>query len=124
MRGLAGASGVSVSSNGSYVLVAEFIASRVQKFWLSGPKAFTSEVLVNLPGPPHNIKKTLTGDIWVSIKKNNIMASGVKINENGKILKIISLGKYYNTTGTSEFQQRGKKFYIGSSVADFIGILS
>lgn len=72
--------------------------AKEKKFWLNGPKAFTSQFLIHLPGPPRNIKKTLNGDFWVSIKKNNDMATGVKINKHGKILKTLSLDKYYNTT--------------------------
>ncbi|PON36991.1 Strictosidine synthase [Parasponia andersonii] len=41
LGGLSGAGGTSISSEGSFVLVSEFIAKRIQKFWLTGPKALT-----------------------------------------------------------------------------------
>lgn len=125
VRGLSGASGTSVSSDGSFVLIAEYIASRIQRFWLRGPRAFTLETLINLPGRPHNIKRTLIGEFWVSFNRTNMGPTAIRINRVGDtILQTISLSQYYNGTTISEFQQRGMQFYIGSSEADFVGILS
>lgn len=44
VRNLGGASGTSVSSDGSFVPFAKFIVSRIQRFRLRGPRAFTTKV--------------------------------------------------------------------------------
>ena len=73
LRGLGGAGGVAISSNASFVLVTEFISKRIQKFWLSGPKAFTSQVILTLQGRPDNIKRTPVGDnFWVAVSTQNL----------------------------------------------------
>ena len=61
MKGLSGAVGTAVSTDGSFVLVTELFANRTQKFWLKGPKANTSEILITFQGRPDNIKTTADG---------------------------------------------------------------
>ncbi|CAL5374396.1 unnamed protein product [Camellia sinensis] len=50
LAGLASAIGPAVSANNTFVLVSEYQLRRLQKFYLTGPKANTSEVFLNLPG--------------------------------------------------------------------------
>ena len=122
-RGLSGAGGVAVSQDGSYVLVSEFIANRIQKFWLTGPKALTSEVLITFPGRPINIRRTLLGEFWVAVNvqmpvingssgSNNVtnVPTGIKINANGNITRTVDLS--HGTTNISDFQQRNRQFYM------------
>ena len=66
MRNLAVPFGVAVSKDGSYVLVSEYMANRVQRFWLKGDKQNTSEIFLQLLGKPHNIKRNSAGEFWVA----------------------------------------------------------
>ncbi|QHJ13240.1 hypothetical protein FX988_03501 [Paraglaciecola mesophila] len=60
------ANGVSVSHDQRSVLVNETGSYRVMRYWLSGPKAGTSEVFIdNLPGFPDNIARSPTGGYWL-----------------------------------------------------------
>ena len=60
--GLWFANGVALSHNEDYVLVVETMGFRVLKHWLKGPKAGTSETIINnLPGFPDGISKTTDG---------------------------------------------------------------
>lgn len=129
LKGLAGAAGVAVSSNGAYVLITEFLAKRVRKLWLSGPKANTSEVVVTLKGRPDKIRRINSRFFWVAINVRNSMDTpnvpkAVRINGDGKILETLSLVNYLgrNTT-VSEFNERDSRYYLGSLQADFLGVL-
>nr|CAN77944.1 hypothetical protein VITISV_044020 [Vitis vinifera] len=57
LRGLGLAVGVAINKDGSFVLVSEFIATRIQRYWLRGPKANTSELFLKPTGTPDNIKR-------------------------------------------------------------------
>jgi sugar lactone lactonase YvrE len=68
LDGLAFANGVALSADGSYVAVAETGARTVVRWWLSGPRAGTRDLLVSdLPGYPDNIARGSDGLVWVSI---------------------------------------------------------
>src|SRR6478735_8747097 len=68
LDGLAFANGVALSTDASYVAVAETGARTVVRWWLTGPKAGTRDFLVtDLPGYPDNIARGSDGLIWVSI---------------------------------------------------------
>ncbi len=66
MTGLNYANGVAVSTDGSFLLVAETSEYRILKHWLTGDLQGTTEVLIdNLPAFPDNIKSGLNGRFWI-----------------------------------------------------------
>jgi len=66
MTGLNFANGVALSEDGSFLLVAETSNYRILKYWLSGAKQGSTEVVIgNLPGFPDNIKNGLQGRFWI-----------------------------------------------------------
>ncbi|WP_433715724.1 SMP-30/gluconolactonase/LRE family protein [Nocardia sp. CA-084685] len=66
--GLQFANGVVLSPDGSCVLVAETGAYRVTRYWLTGPKAGTSDRLIeNLPGFPDNMALGSDGLVWITL---------------------------------------------------------
>ncbi len=68
MDGLNFANGVAISDDQSYLLVNETGSYRVHRFWLQGPLAGTSEVIIdNLPGFPDNINNGLEGRFWIGL---------------------------------------------------------
>lgn len=61
------ANGVAVSPDQSFVLINETSEYRIQKVWISGEKAGTSEILMdNLPGIPDGISSNGKGIFWVA----------------------------------------------------------
>ncbi|MFD8303797.1 SMP-30/gluconolactonase/LRE family protein [Streptomyces sp. NPDC059690] len=69
LEGLQFANGLALSSDESFLVVAETGARRLTRYWLSGPKAGRGEPFVeNLPGMPDNIwRGAPDGPVWVSM---------------------------------------------------------
>jgi len=68
MDGLNFANGLAISDDQQYLLVAETGSYRVHRYWLQGPQAGTSEVILdNLPGFPDNINNGLNGRFWIGL---------------------------------------------------------
>lgn len=68
MDGLNFANGVAVSEDQQYLLVSETGSYRILRYWLQGPTAGESEVVIdNLPGFPDNINSGFHGRFWVGL---------------------------------------------------------
>jgi sugar lactone lactonase YvrE len=66
--GLTYANGVAISEANDFLLFVETASYRVHKLWLEGPRAGTSEVLLdNLPGFPDNLKAGLGDRFWLGL---------------------------------------------------------
>lgn len=62
------ANGVAVAEDGSFVLVAEFLAFRIVRYWITGPRAGSHDIFIdNLPGYPDNITRTPDGTFLVGL---------------------------------------------------------
>ena len=84
------ANGVALSTDESFVLVNETLMYRIQKYWLKGEKAGTSEVFIeNLPGFPDNVSSNKEGIFWVALfnPRNNF----VEMSSNKPFLRKIVL---------------------------------
>nr|CAN78855.1 hypothetical protein VITISV_013355 [Vitis vinifera] len=129
LRGLSGAAGTAVSNDGMFVLVSEFNANRILKFWLRGPKASTAETFVSFRGRPVNIKRTASGNFWVAVNVPNnqspptTILTGQRISYYGTILETVSFDDQYGgSTLITEVQQHLGALYIGANSANFVGI--
>ena len=69
LEGLQFANGLALSSDESFLVVAETGARRLTRYWLAGPQAGRGEPFAeNLPGMPDNIwRGAPDGPIWVSL---------------------------------------------------------
>jgi len=68
LDGLNFANGVAVSSDQTYVLVAETGSYQVTRYWITGAKKGTSEPLIaSLPSFPDNISTGLEGYYWIAL---------------------------------------------------------
>ncbi|XP_024032715.1 protein STRICTOSIDINE SYNTHASE-LIKE 11-like [Morus notabilis] len=130
LRRLSGANGVAISSDSSYVLVAEFLANRTRRFWLHGTKAFTSEIVATFRGMPDNIRRAPFGNFLVAVNVERpaggprLIPTAIRINGAGQTLQTLPLDRYYNNTTISEVLQCGKQYYIGSVEANFVGVFN
>ncbi|GER55937.1 pectin lyase-like superfamily protein, partial [Striga asiatica] len=128
LTGLAVPNGVAVSRDASFVLIAEYIASRIRIFWLKGQNANTSNILVRLPGNPDNIKRTKSGDFWVPVNIQNLLPElisfplGQRISEFGQILETVNFYAEYNATYITEVQEHLGSLYVASVYTDFVSV--
>lgn len=68
MKGLTFSNGVTASADGQYILVAETGSYKIWKYWLKGPLAGNSEVIIdNLPGFPDNVHRGQDGRYWIGL---------------------------------------------------------
>jgi sugar lactone lactonase YvrE len=68
LDGLNYANGVAISEDQSFLLIAETGAYRILKYWLKGPDAGLTEVLLdNLPAFPDNINSGRNGRFWIGL---------------------------------------------------------
>ncbi|PNW76066.1 hypothetical protein CHLRE_12g549050v5 [Chlamydomonas reinhardtii] len=68
LTGLWFANGVALAADKSYVAVVETNRLRVHRYWLSGPKAGTSDLLIErLPGFPDGMSRAPDGNMWLAI---------------------------------------------------------
>jgi sugar lactone lactonase YvrE len=69
------ANGVALADDGAFVLVNEFLAFRIRRLWLSGPKAGAHDIFADaLPGYPDNITLTPSGSFLVGLSLARIPA--------------------------------------------------
>jgi len=133
LSNLAVPSGVAVSKDGSFVLVSEYLSNRIQRVWLKGPRANSSELFMLLAGRPDNIKRNSRGQFWISVNsylgppgfpRRTILPGGIRVTENAIILQIVSLGAEYGTQPASEVQEYNETLYSGSLVASYASIFT
>ncbi|CAH1417514.1 unnamed protein product [Lactuca virosa] len=129
LSGVSGGGGPAVSSDGTFVLVPEFLGKRILKYWLVGPKANTAEVLLNVVGNPNQIKRAgKLGEFWVAVSVGYvplmplIKPQGVRFNSNGVVLQTISFAREFFNRSISLVQEQDGKLYVGSRSTNFIGV--
>ena len=68
LRNLLFANGICMAHDNKSVLFAETWGCRVSRYWLEGPKAGTTEIVIpDLPGYPDNINRGSRGTYWVAL---------------------------------------------------------
>ncbi|KAF7838581.1 protein STRICTOSIDINE SYNTHASE-LIKE 12 [Senna tora] len=135
MRGLAVAAGVAVSRDSSFVLVSEYMASRIQRFWLRGPRENRSEIFMQfvVGSRPDNIKRNSAGEFWISVNtplgppsppRTPYLPLGVRVNEGALTLQVVTLAQVYGNEPASEVQEVNGALYTGSLFATYASNLS
>ena len=138
------ANGVAISPDDSFVLFNETFMYRIQKYWLKGEKAGTSEIVIeNLPGFPDNISSNGKGIYWVALftVRNDFIdqtsdkpflrklalrlpeflqpqpepyAFALGIDKNGNILHNLQYGGNDAYSPITSVKQYGDELYFGS----------
>ncbi|CAK9166945.1 unnamed protein product [Ilex paraguariensis] len=113
LKNLSLAGGVAISEDLSFILVSEFMGNKIWKYLLKGPKANTSEILLDIQHPG-NIKRAPSGDFWVAVnfQTPNPVPAGIKINENDTILDMVSIGTPFNGVDISEVNEFGGLLFV------------
>ncbi|XP_074279638.1 protein STRICTOSIDINE SYNTHASE-LIKE 10-like [Silene latifolia] len=113
LDGLAFANGVALSENKDFVLVAETTASQIKRFWLTGPKAGSSEIFAKLTGKPDNINRNNKGEFWVAQNPSK----PVKLNQFGEIMESLDTPMITDSSDVVEFRDR---IWIGSVIQPYL----
>lgn len=131
IRGLALAAGVAVSRDGAFVLVSEYLANRIRRFWLKGPRANSSELFLQLRGRPDNIRRNSRGEFWVAVNdvlgpnppsRPVIIPRGLRIEQNGVVSRIVSLVGELGSESVSEVHEHNGTLYSGSLHAPYVSV--
>ena len=68
LRGLRFPNGICLSHDGQSFLFAQTWACSITRYWIAGPRAGTTEVVIaNLPGHPDNINRSSDGNYWLAL---------------------------------------------------------
>ena len=115
LDGLHFANGVALAEDESFVLIAETYRYRVQKYWISGPKAGQTEIFAeNLPGYPDNITRAPDGGFWIALVNgrdktlDKLMPSSFMRKLVFRIMKLIEFEPLWEETWALYLDQNGK----------------
>eukprot|EP00250_Pteridium_aquilinum_P002096 c12299_g1_i1 orf=160-1356(+) len=76
-RGLQSPNGITISSDGSFLVFSETAHCRLNRFWLKGEKAGSMEIFAELPGYPDNVRVNGKGQFWVALYCRQSMSSWI-----------------------------------------------
>jgi sugar lactone lactonase YvrE len=114
------ANGVALSNDESFLLVNETAASRVRRYWLTGPNSGQSGVFVNINQNsswyPDNITHNDESLFWVA----TIYGPVLGLDENGQIIYRLNFNSNLLTENTSAIQYNDT-LYLGSVQDSHIG---
>lgn len=122
-QGLAGPVGLVVSNDSSYILITVIITEKIQKFYLTGPKANTIETLPTTILIPGNIERIGSRNEFI-VPENTVayVHYAIRINGSGSILANTSIaGPYENVSYVRDLQPHSVSLFIGSAFDSFIG---
>ncbi|KAK3040229.1 hypothetical protein RJ639_028942 [Escallonia herrerae] len=124
LGGLAGATGVTLSQDGSFLLATEYFTGNIYKYWLKGPKAATAEVIMNLEGYANKIRATTRGDFWVGviIEGPPHTLLGQRIDEYGTVLETLTFSPEFNSPLISEVYEFNDALFLGSLNGEYVGV--
>ncbi|XBI06854.1 hypothetical protein VPH35_134830 [Triticum aestivum] len=134
--GLAFPNGVAISADRTHLIVAETSPCRLLRHWLHGPMAGETEVLVELPGYPDNVRPD-GGDrrgYWVGFNRdkqweengttaNSMSAVRVDVTRDAKNGTVAVALRGYGDATVSEVVERNGSLWIGSIDTPYIGLL-
>ncbi|XP_023536583.1 protein STRICTOSIDINE SYNTHASE-LIKE 10-like [Cucurbita pepo subsp. pepo] len=150
INGLAFPNGVALSTDSSFLLMAETGTLQILKFWLKGPKAQTTEIFAQLERFPDNIKRTDNGEFWIAmntgrgkLETQTWMGLGgattqhgevkipwiradpvaVKVDERGGVKGMIDGEEGQALESVSEVEERKGRLWIGSAVKPYVGFI-
>jgi ribose transport system permease protein len=82
--------GVCVSHDGKSLLIASTSLCKIFRYWLEGPKAGRTEVLIDeLPGNPDNINRASDGNYWLALVGIRTPAFDLSVRKPGFRLRMV-----------------------------------
>ncbi|GBF92278.1 strictosidine synthase [Raphidocelis subcapitata] len=144
--------GVALSKDGSFLLMVETNRIRVHRYWIKGPKAGTSEVVIDrLPGVPDGVSRAADGSFWLAMLSpvppiaKLLGEPGVravfawmpdwlrppprpagmvaKITGDGEVLDFLDDPTGERVAYISAVSEAGGRLFIGNLVKDYVSVL-
>uniref|UniRef100_A0A8I6YBM7 Strictosidine synthase conserved region domain-containing protein n=1 Tax=Hordeum vulgare subsp. vulgare TaxID=112509 RepID=A0A8I6YBM7_HORVV len=129
--GLPYPNGVAVSHNRTYVVVAHTVPCQAHRYYLEGPNAGRYELLADLPGYPHNVRRDEKRGYWVALNQENGRPGattapvthlvGVRLDGSGVEVEELTAAKGVTL---SEVNERKGQLWLGSVELDYIGLVA
>lgn len=137
LNGLSGPAGMAMNIDQTCIVISEYIGRRIIKYFIRGPKANTTEtVLENLEGQPDNVKRATLGGFWVAVSipkpqqqqpppppqpipRTDSIA--VNFDIDGKILNTRNLTDAFPNS-ISGYLEHFDRAYTGSLLSDFVAV--
>jgi sugar lactone lactonase YvrE len=99
------------------------------RYWITGPKVGTSEILADLPGYPDNVRPDGRGGFWVALHREKMELPfgpdshllAVSIDADGKVLQVMTGPKSVRPTEVME--RKGGKLYMGSVELPYVAVV-
>ncbi|RLN19022.1 protein STRICTOSIDINE SYNTHASE-LIKE 10-like [Panicum miliaceum] len=112
--------GLAISADRTHLVVALTGPCKLLRYWITGPKAGTSETLADLPGYPDNARPDGRGGFWVALHREKVaLPSGpdshllaVRVGADGQVLQAMRGPKSVRPTEVVE--REGGEIYLGS----------
>lgn len=124
-RGLAGPEGVAVSRDGSFLLFSEIVTNTIQRFWLRGPRANTTELVARVEGLPDGIRRNARGEFWVATTVNALSLAprpvGLRFSEQGVLLQNVTFNITTPGLILSQVEEFNGQLYLGLTTQRFVG---
>ncbi|XP_019189727.1 PREDICTED: protein STRICTOSIDINE SYNTHASE-LIKE 11-like [Ipomoea nil] len=133
LNGLSGPAGMATDIDQTFIMISEYIGRRIIKYFISGPKANTTQtVMENLEGYPDNVKRGTLGGFWVAL---NIpkpqqqppppipMTDSIAVNfdMDGNIVNTKNVTDTFPNS-FSGYQEYSDIAYVGSLLSDFVAV--
>lgn len=99
--------GLTLSKDGAFFLFCEGSLGRLQRYWLKGDKAGTTDLFAILPGFPDNVRTNQNGEFWVALhcrrsRINYVVATHPWLRD--FLLKLPIKAKYHYTVHIGGWQ--------------------
>ncbi|CAN6171059.1 unnamed protein product [Urochloa humidicola] len=121
--------GLAISADQTHLVVALTGPCKLMRHWIKGPKAGTSESLVDLPGYPDNVRADGKGGFWVALHREKMELTfgpdshllAVRINADGQVIQKMRGPKSVRPTEVME--REGGKLYMGSVELPYVAVV-
>jgi sugar lactone lactonase YvrE len=121
--------GLAISTDRTHLVVALTGPCKLMRYWITGPKVGTSEILADLPGYPDNVRPDGRGGFWVALHREKMELPfgpdshllAVSIDADGKVLQVMTGPKSVRPTEVME--RKGGKLYMGSVELPYVAVV-
>ncbi|RLN40813.1 hypothetical protein C2845_PM01G22740 [Panicum miliaceum] len=120
--------GLAISADRTHLVVALTGPCKLLRYWITGPKAGTSETLADLPGYPDNVRPDGRGGFWVALHRKKMeLPFGpdshlLAVRVGADVIQVMRGPKSVRPTEVVE--REDGKLYMGSVELPYVAVVS